>query len=59
MARGGEPAWDETFLECTMADVKETIQDAIKSRRKVFEERLTIHNLRGEVITITVRKERR
>lgn len=55
----GWPAWDETFLECTMDDIKETLTDALKSRRKVFEERITITNLRGEVVTITVRKERR
>lgn len=52
------PAWDETFMECTMDDLQETLQDALKSRRKVFEERITIRNLRGEIVTITVRKER-
>jgi len=52
------PAWDQTFLECTMDDIEETLTDALKSRRAVFEARITIRNLRGEVITITVRKER-
>lgn len=53
-----EPAWDETFWELMMDDLKEVIEDAKKSRRKTFEQHITMQNLR-EVITITVRKERR
>ena len=53
-----DPLWDETFIECMMDDVKEVIEDAKKSRRKVFEQVITMVSPR-EVITITVRKERR
>ena len=53
-----DPLWDETFLECMMDDVKEVIEDAKKSRRKVFEQAITMESPR-EVIVITVRKERR
>ena len=52
------PAWDQTFMECTMDDLEETLTDALKSRKKVFEETLTITNFR-DTVTITVRKERR
>ncbi|MCC7369670.1 MAG: hypothetical protein IT306_14670 [Chloroflexi bacterium] len=52
-------AWDDTFMELMLDDVKESIEDAIKSRRKVFEHRITMSSLRGEVITIDIRKERR
>jgi hypothetical protein len=41
-----------------MDDIEETLTDALKSRKKVFEERIVIQNMRGEVVTITVRKER-
>lgn len=53
-----QPGWDQTFMECTMDDLQETLTDALKSRRKVFEETITIQNLRDTVI-ITIRKERR
>lgn len=49
------PAWDPVFMECTMDDLQETLTDALKSRKKVFEEAITITNFR-ETITITVKK---
>jgi hypothetical protein len=45
-------------MECTMDDFQETLQYALKSRKKVFEEQITIQNMR-DTVTITVRKERR
>lgn len=53
-----EPAWDDTFWELMLDDIKDTIEDAKKSRRKTFEETITMHNLR-ETITITVKKVKR
>jgi hypothetical protein len=41
-----------------MDDLQETLTDALKSRKKVFEEKITIRNFR-ETVTITVKKERR
>lgn len=52
------PSWDPVFLEYTMDDLQETITEALKSRKKVFEETITIRNFR-ETVTITVKKERR
>lgn len=53
-----EPAWDETFWDLMLDDIKESIEDARKSRRKVFEETITMQNLR-ETITVTVKKVKR
>jgi len=44
-------------MECTMDDLEETLTDALKSRKKVFEERITIRNFQ-DTVTITIRKER-
>lgn len=53
-----QPVWDETFMECTMDDIKDSIEEAMKSRRKVYEATTTISSPR-EVITVTVKKVRR
>ena len=53
-----KPFWDETFIELTMEDAQQMIRDAIKSRRKRFEQAILIRNER-EAITISVVKERR
>ena len=53
-----EPAWNETFWECMMDDLKDVIEDAKKSRRKTFEQSVVMQNLR-ETIVITVKKVRR
>jgi hypothetical protein len=49
--------WDETFMELTLDDVRDSICRAARSRRKRFEEQTILLNDRGERITITVRKE--
>lgn len=56
----GRGLWDETFLECTMEEVEDLIQDAVKSRRKHFEQSITVMAMgrRVETITITVKRER-
>lgn len=53
-----EPVWDETFWELMLDDIKDVIQDAKKSRRKTFEQTVTMHKLR-ETITVTVKKVKR
>jgi hypothetical protein len=53
--------WDAGFLDESMAVVREMVDDAIQSRRKVFEETYTMHSLVGgpvETIVITVKRER-
>lgn len=53
--------WDAVFLSESMDIVREMVDDAIKSRRKVFEETYTMTTYgpsRVETITVTVRKER-
>lgn len=54
------PKWDASFLDESMNVVREMVDDAITSRRKVFEETYTMHSLVGpvETITITVKRER-
>lgn len=53
-----QPKWDATFLDESMDVVREMVEDAIKSRRKVFEETYTMTTYRGrvETIVVTVRK---
>ena len=53
-----EPAWDETFWELMLDDIKDVIEDAKKSRRKIFEQAVTMQSMR-ETITVTVKKVRR
>lgn len=55
-----QPRWDATFLDESMHVVREMVDDAIVSRRKVFEETYTMLSLIGpvETITITVKRER-
>lgn len=55
-----QPKFDPTFLDESMETVREMVEDAIKSRRKVFEETYTMTTYLGrvETITVTVRKER-
>lgn len=50
-----EPAWDETFWELMLDDIKDAVEDAKRSRKKVYEDTITMQNLR-ETITITVKK---
>lgn len=54
------PLWDPDFLESCMEEVEEMVTDAMKSRRKHFEETFTMTAMgrRVEQITITVKKER-
>lgn len=54
-----QPLWDETFVETAMDEIQEMVEDAMKSRRKHFEEAFTMTTMgrRVETITVTVRKE--
>jgi hypothetical protein len=54
------PVFDPTFLDESMDTIREMVDDAIKSRRKVFEETytMTAFGRRVETVTITVRRER-
>lgn len=54
-----QPRWDAPFLDESMDTIREMVDDAIKSRRKVFEETYTMTSFspRGaETITVTVKK---
>lgn len=42
-----QPKWDATFLDESMDVIREMVDDAIASRRKVFEETYTMHSLVG------------
>lgn len=55
-----QPLWDPDFIETAIDEVKEMIEDAMKSKRKHFEETFTMHAMgrRIETITVTVKKER-
>ena len=53
-----EPVWDETFWELMMDDIKDMIQDAKRSRKKTFEESVTMQAIH-ETITVTVKKVKR
>lgn len=56
-----QPLWDPDFIDTAMDEIKEMIEDAMTSRRKVFEETFTMTAMgrRLETIVVTVRKERR
>lgn len=53
------PLWDQDFIECAMEEIQEMVEDAMKSRRKHFEETFTMTTMgrRVETITVTVKKE--
>lgn len=53
-----QPLWDPEFIETSLDEVKEMIEDAMKSRRKRFEETFTMTAMgrRLETITVTVTK---
>lgn len=55
-----QPKFDPTFLDESMEIVREMVDDAIKSRRKVFEETytMTAYGQRVDTIVITVKRER-
>lgn len=52
------PLWDQDCIEASVDEVKEMIEDAMKSRRKHFEETFTMTAMgrRLEPITVTVTK---
>lgn len=55
-----QPLWDPEFIDTAMDEIKEMVEDAMKSRAKSFEETFTMTAMgrRLETITVTVRKER-
>lgn len=56
-----QPRWDAVFLDESMNIVREMVDDAINSRRKVFEKTytMTTHHPGGvETVTVTVKRER-
>jgi hypothetical protein len=55
-----QPTWDPDFIETSLEEVREMIEDAMKYRGKHFEETFTMHAMgrRIETITVTVKKDR-